>query len=181
MKLFSLAFLLLAFPGVNRVSNSEPEGIQWMTLEEASRKMGTEKRKIMVDLYTDWCGWCKRMDSTTFADSQLAAYINTHFYPVKFNAEQREDILFRGKNYRFVSQGKGGYHELAAEITGGRLSYPTFVFLDENLQVIQSINGYREKEEFEKILAYFGGNFHRKVPWDRFTSQYPSFMPNGLN
>lgn len=87
-----------------------------------------DKKKIVVDIYTDWCGWCKRMDASTFQDPKVIKAINKNFYAVKFNAEQKEDINFKSKVYQFVPQGNRGYHSLAAEITQGRLSYPTFVF-----------------------------------------------------
>jgi thiol-disulfide isomerase/thioredoxin len=75
--------------------------INWMTLEEAMEKSKTEKRKIFVDVYTTWCGWCKHMDSTTFVSGAVAKYLNDHYYPVKFNAEQQNDIVFKDITYHF--------------------------------------------------------------------------------
>ena len=107
---------------------AEPVKINWMTLEEALEKSKTEKRKIFVDVMTDWCGWCKRMDETTFTDPAVAQYLNEHFYAVKFNAEQTNDIVFQNKTYHFKSSNGRGYHELAAEWLNNRLSFPTSVF-----------------------------------------------------
>ncbi|MEY3052675.1 MAG: hypothetical protein RLY31_2460 [Bacteroidota bacterium] len=151
---------------------SGPGGIQWLTWEEMVERSRTEERKVVVDVYTEWCGWCKRMDATTFAEQEIARYVNERYYAVKFDAEQRGDLSFKGRNYQFVKNGMRGYHELAAEITQGRLSYPTIVFLDERLEVIQSIPGYRDAGEFETILTYFGENNHRKVPWDTYQRNY---------
>ena len=149
-----------------------PSAIQWISWAEMVEKSKKEHRKVVVDVYTDWCGWCKRMDATTFQQPQIAKYINEKYYAVKFNAEDKQDIDFKGKTFKFVKNGMRGYHELAAEITRGRLSYPTVVFLDEKLEVIQSIPGYRDALEFEKIITYFGGNQHQKTPWETYQKNY---------
>src|SRR5882757_10471977 len=70
--------------------------VKWMTFQEAVEKSKTEKRKIFIDVYTDWCGWCKVMDKNTFPDLQIAKLLNEKFYPVKLDAEQTADINFRG-------------------------------------------------------------------------------------
>jgi thioredoxin-related protein len=164
------------FEEPNRSKVGSP--INWLTWEDAIEKSKTSKRKLLVDVYTDWCGWCKRMDSGTFSQPHLAKYINDNFYAVKFNAEAKEDITFNGQTFKFVKQGMRGYHELAAEITRGRLSYPTIVFLDENLAVIQPIPGYKEPYEFEMIVTYFGQNEHKKTPWEVYQRSYQPLKKN---
>jgi thioredoxin-related protein len=168
----TLSFVLPLHKPVPPAVQSENELIQWLTWEEAIQKSQTEKKKIVVDIYTDWCGWCKRLDANTFQQEHIARYINEHYYAVKFNAEQRKDIEFKGKTYKFLDQGRRGYHELAAEITRGRLGYPTIVFLDEDLEVIQAINGYKGPEDFEKIMTYFAKDYYKKMPWDAYQKSY---------
>lgn len=148
--------------------------VNWMTLEQALEKSKTEKRKIFVDVYTDWCGWCKRMDSTTFVNPAVAKYLNENYYPVKFNAEQQQDITFNGKVYKFKKSGMRGHHELAAEWLNNRLSFPTTVFLDENQQLIQPIPGYQDATKMEAIANYFGGNNHKKTPWEAYERSFIS-------
>src|ERR671918_265399 len=79
--------------------------VNWMTFEEAVERSKTEKRKIFIDVYTDWCGWCKVMDKKTFSEPAVAKLLNEKYYPVKFNAEQREDVLFRGATFKFIPHG----------------------------------------------------------------------------
>ena len=156
---------------------AKPASVNWLTWEEAGQRSAVEKRKFMVDLYTDWCGWCKKMDAATFQQEYISNYINEHYYAVKFNAEMEEDIVFKGKTYSFVENGQRGYHALAAEITKGRLGYPTVVFLDENMEVIQAIMGYRGPADFEKVLSYFAQDYHKKMSWEKYQLSYGQSVP----
>ena len=149
-----------------------PVRVKWMTLEEALEKSKTDKRKIFVDVYTDWCSWCRRMDSTTFINPAVAQYLNDHYYPVKFNAEQQKEIVFKEKTYQFKKNGAKGYHELAAEWLNNRLSYPTVVFLDENQGTIQPLQGYQDAAKMEAVLNYFGTDSHKKTPWESYQKSF---------
>ena len=153
-------------------TNYSSDKIAWLTWEEAIEMNEKAPRKIVVDIYTEWCGWCKRMDASTFSKAEIADYINANYYAVKFDAELKEDIIFKGKTYSYVANGRRGYHALAAEITGGMLSYPTTVFLDEEMNVIQAIKGYKDPNSFEQIATYFGGNNHKKQPWETYQKSY---------
>lgn len=147
--------------------------IDWLSWEEALEMAEHEKRKFVVDVYTDWCGWCKKMDAATFQNPKIVGYINDTYYPIKFNAEQKEEIRLKEKVYHFVrSGGRRGYHELAAKITYGKLSYPTIVFLDENLDIIQPIPGFKDARTFEMIIKYFGENHHKTTPWKQYTINF---------
>jgi thioredoxin-related protein len=159
----------------------EPIRINWMTIEQAIEKNKTEKRKIYIDVYTGWCGWCKHMDSTTFITPAVAQYLNDHYYPVKFNAEQQQDIAFKDKTYRFKRDGARGYHELAAEWLNNRLSFPTSVFLDENLNTIQPLGGYLDATKMEAILNYFGTDSHRTTPWETYERRFANNKAPGNN
>jgi thioredoxin-related protein len=148
--------------------------VKWYTIEEAVELNKKEPRKIMIDVFTDWCGWCKVMDKNTFQNDTIAEYLNQEYYPVKFNAEQKDSIVFQGHSYKFVAQGSRGYNELAAALLGGQMSYPSVVFLDENLQGLHIEKGYVEAKRFDMILKYIGGNFYKNTAWDTWSVGYQS-------
>ncbi len=148
--------------------------VKWMSFEEAVQKSKTEKRKIFIDVYTDWCGWCKVMDKNTFHDPKVAKLLNEKFYPVKFNAEQREDVVFNGTTFKFIEYGARGTHQLAAALLNNKLSYPTVVFLDEDFKMIGPLPGYREAPEFHKIAQFIGGDFYKTLKLEDWESQYKS-------
>ncbi len=177
---FGLLMLVLTGPigfgQVQTVSLNKPEEspVKWMTFEEAIEKSKTEKRKIFIDVYTDWCGWCKVMDKNTFSEPKVAEMLNEHFYPVKFDAEQKEDVVFNGTTFKFVPSGNKGYHQLAAALLNNQLSYPTVVFLDEEFRMIQPLAGYQKAPEFHKIIQFIGEDHYKKTKWDEWQSIYKS-------
>ena len=169
------------FLSIFAIGISAQEKIKWMSWEEAVKKSKTEQRKIFVDIYTDWCTWCKRMDKATFQDESIAKYMNENYYAVKFDAEQKKAINFRGKTYEFVNHGRRGYNQLAAELTQGRLSYPTIVFLDEKINIIQPIPGFRAKAEFEMMMTFFAEDFYKDTPWKTYVKAYTPINQKKVN
>ncbi len=151
----------------------QAQEIKWMSWEEAVAKAASEKnpKKVFVDVYTDWCGWCKRMDADTFQNPEVAAYMRDNFYMVKLDGEQAEPITYKGQTYEFVAQGRNGYHQLAAALLQGRLSYPTVVFLDENFQMLSPVPGYQKPDAFLNIARYFGENIYKEKDWQAYSGQ----------
>lgn len=153
---------------------ADKASIEWLTFEQAVERMEKEPRKIMIDVYTDWCGWCKKMDASTMVDPTIVQIIGEQYYAVKMDGEYKKDIEFKGRTYKFVAQGRRGYHELPAELMAGKMSYPTLVFLDEDFGIIQPLPGFQQARQLEPILSYFGGDFYKNTAWDQFSKAYQS-------
>ncbi|MEY4928175.1 MAG: hypothetical protein RI894_2613 [Bacteroidota bacterium] len=145
--------------------------VHWYTWEQAAELQKKEKRKIFVDVYTGWCGWCKRMDATTFSNPDIAKMLNEKYYAVKLDAEQKDDIVFQGHVFKYTKSGPGGYNELASSLLSDKMSFPTTVFLDEDYKLIQVLPGYQDAPIFKMIARYFGENFYKKISWDDFQKQ----------
>ncbi len=183
-RFFSCAvFLVAVLATTGAVAQSEKasaESIEWISFEEAVERSKTDKRKILIDVYTDWCGWCKVMDKNTFTDKHIASLISGEFYAVKLNAEQREPITFRGTTFKHVQSGRNGYHELAASLLQNELSYPNFVFLSEDFKIIPlipgkpSLPGYRKPEDFHFFLQYVAEERFMEMPVADFQKIYKS-------
>ena len=73
--------------------------INWLTMNEALDKQKDQPKKIMIDMYTVWCGPCKMLDRNTFSNKKLAEYVNAKYYAVKFNAEADESDELKGNRF----------------------------------------------------------------------------------
>ena len=135
--------------------------IQWLDWNAAVAARKTEPKPLIIDVYTDWCGWCKRMDATTFKEPEVAAYIAKNFYAVKLNAEQRADINYDGHTFSYVRSNGRGYHELAQSLLDGRLEYPNFVYFNERMERVMISPGYKEPDALMKELKYVMGEGER--------------------
>jgi len=174
-KFLFLIPVLIAITICSFVSSPKPlEGteIKWMNWKEMQEAQKREPRKIVVDVYTGWCGWCKKMDASTFVHPEIVKYVGEKFYAVKFDAETRETIHFNGKDYNYVPQGNRGYNQLAAEILNGQLSYPTTVYMDEQLNEIFPVPGYLDPQTFETVLNFVASNSYKTMKYDEYQPKF---------
>lgn len=153
-------------------TSTHHESINWLTWEEAMEKNAKSPRKIVVDLYTDWCTWCVKMDKSTFQDPAIIKYINDNFYAVKFNAETRNIINFKGKNFSYIQDGNRGYNLFSIYLTRGKLTFPSIVFLDEAANNPQPIKGFQSVSVMERLLQYFGENYYKTMDWSLFNQSF---------
>ncbi len=144
--------------------------INWMTWDEAIKANEKAPKKFFIDFYTDWCGWCKKMDKSTFADPAVADYVNKNFYAVKFNAEQKEDVVFQGTTFSWKAGGRGGVHMLAYEMLGGRLGYPSYVYLQPNYERILISPGYKDVPMLQKELKFVNEEHFKTTTWEQFSN-----------
>ena len=168
-----LSFLLSArlFAQPAPAEGNEKASIHWYSIEEALALNAKEPRKIFVDIYTTWCGWCKRMDATTFNEAEAIAYMNKHYYAVKLNAETNKEITLGNQKYVNPNpEGKRSSHQLAVALLDGKMSYPSYVFLNEKNEKLTVVKGYLKLEDFMPVLTYFGSNAYLSEDWEAYRS-----------
>lgn len=175
MRKIACSALLLAAIALFTLSfrNPDPEPLKWYTWEEAVALNKSKPKKIMVDVYTNWCGWCKKMDKGAFADPAVATYITANFYPVKLNAEQREAIQFNDEKLEFVANdnGRGGVHALAYALLDGHMGYPTLVYLNEKYERIMISPGFKESNDLMKELRFAAEEIYSKTTWEKYKQE----------
>lgn len=163
----------------NTEVDSEATKINWLTFEEAYALHQKEPKKWVIDVWTTWCGWCKKMDASTFSDSIVVAHINENFYAVTMDGEYKNDIQVEDRTYQFVANGRRGYHELPAELMGGKMSYPTVVFLGDGLENLSAIPGFKNATDFLQIVEFFElyDPVSNPIKWEDFVANYVSPYP----
>ncbi len=174
-------FILLAFMtgySLNDPAEATEAGVNWMTIEEAQEAIQEEPRMIFVDVYTDWCGWCRRMTSETYGHPVIADYLNTNFYPVKLNAEQEEPLDFRGVTFENENLGeRRPAHSFAIALLQGQMSYPSVAFFNEDLDLLTAIPGFRPPANMEAVLVFFNEGVYKEKPnLDDFVSEFEGII-----
>ncbi|MGB0429599.1 MAG: thioredoxin family protein [Bacteroidia bacterium] len=168
--------LLFSFPVLVFTSaKTEKHKIEWLSLQDAQAKTKDAQKKIFVDLYTDWCGWCKVMDQKSFSHPVNVALMEKYFYAVKFNAEKETTQVFGTDTLKLKPRGGRPLHQFANKYgrTERGLSYPTTVIFDNTLTHIQTIPGYLDPPTLEKVLVYIGADYPLKgITWEQFSAQY---------
>ena len=165
-------YLVLALALMFFAAAEAQEKIKWYSIEEAVQLASENPKVLVIDVYTDWCGWCKRMDRETFSDSVIVDLMNTHFYPVKLDAEGKEDVVIGDRTFKFVDNGRRGYHEIAAVVTKGRLSYPTISYVDGQGKVLEASPGYKTADQFKMYLAYYKDEAYKTSTFQEFAESY---------
>ncbi len=154
----------------NPRSHETEGGIKWMSFEQAIASSGQNPKKIFIDIYTDWCGWCKRMDQTTFREDSVILYMNDNYYNVKLNAETRDTITFKDMQFKYAPQYKA--NELAVSLLNGKMGYPSYVILDEGFTMLtQPVQSYLSKDNLMPILQFFGEKIYLEKSWEQYQTE----------
>jgi len=160
MKTISIAGCAAAVLLSTSIMIANPSGITWTGIAEALNSAPEQKKLIVLDVYTDWCGWCKRMDRDTYADSTVMAYLGEKYIASKMNPEKDGDLTYQGKKF---SQRQFGQ-------ALGIASYPSTVFFNEKGEVLTVVPGYIGAEEFLQILRYFGEGIYLNTSWEDYAA-----------
>ena len=140
-----LGFTLIFMLGSFSKANDKPE-LKWLDWNTGYPLAKKQSKIILVDAFTDWCGWCKKMDRDTYANLEIINALNKDFIVIKFNPEI-ENIVYEldGNNYNG--------RELYEQLTQGKSTgFPTTYFIHPNKKQIQIAAGYLGPNDFIKVL-----------------------------
>ncbi|PVW17311.1 thioredoxin family protein [Marixanthomonas spongiae] len=175
MKKTLLLLILLATASVSA------QKINWMTMNEALAAQEKEPKKIFMDVYTSWCGPCKMLDRNTFSNKDVIAFVNEHYYAVKFNAEGTEEVTYQdftytNPNYKEGRKGRNAQHLFAHALK--IRAYPNLVFFEEDGELIQALPGYKTPKQLEIYLKMIANDDYKKLTtakaWQEYQKNFES-------
>lgn len=157
-KIALLLVVVTALLGASAFYFPAPEEVKWTNFDKGLEASKAQNKKIVIDVYTDWCGWCKKMDASTYKNSEVEKYIADNFIAVKLNAESPEKASFMGENYteQQLAQGFG--------VTG----FPSTIFFDEKQQPITVVPGYLDDKQFLNILKFINEGAYKNQKFEDY-------------
>jgi len=152
------AFFFLPLVVIVAQTNEEFPSLRWHQWNEGATAAKTSGKYMLVDVYTDWCGWCKKMDRAVYGHPRVQQLLAESFIPIKLNAES-EHVITNGTN-QYTEQ------EWAKML--GVNAYPTIMVYDKRFQLISRFSGYREPEKFIRYLKYISGKYYTQYTFQEY-------------
>ena len=185
--LFFFTCFILVNSSYAQQKDTERKGkVHWVSLQEAIELQKIQPKPLMIDVYTKWCGPCRMMSQNTFETDSVAIFLNQKYYAVKFDAEGNDSIVMHGqtfvnKDYVPNTPGRGAVHPLAMYLNVS--AYPTLIFMDEQLNFLAPIVGYKTPSQIEIYLKLFGGNQYKSIvtteQWQAYEKAFVPTWPDG--
>jgi len=139
------------------------EGVRWHQWTEGVIATQASGKYMLVDVYTDWCGWCKKMDREVYIHPQVQQLLATNFVTIKLNAESTN----------LITNGTNQYTEQECAKLLNVNSYPTILVFNSNFQLVAKLNGYRDANTFIRFLHYVSGKRYKRYTFDQYLTQVP--------
>jgi thiol:disulfide interchange protein len=160
-----MAICSFSFFSCSMAPKKGPE-LAWIQPTELVNLMKKEPRPILVDLYTDWCKWCKVMDSRTYANPKVIAYLQEKYYCVKIDAESKKVITWMGREFSFNPN--FGVNDVAVMLAGQQISFPTTVIIPKFNNQPQAVPGFLAPAELEMLVKYFGDGHYPNTAFEGY-------------
>jgi uncharacterized protein YyaL (SSP411 family) len=140
-----------AAPTQSTAQPPQEEGLKWYNWNDGFPKALAGDKILLIDIYTDWCGWCKKMDRDTYSKKDIMDLINKHFIAVKFNPEKTAFM------YDLNDKKVSSWDLYAQLVQNQRSGYPTTVFLYPKEGKVYILAGYQDEANFKQTLNNYIG------------------------
>ncbi len=163
LALSSLAVIVFAFTTLTSgiEGNGKKSEIAWQTFDKGVELAKKEKKMMVLDIYTNWCHWCKVMDKDTYGNPEVVKYAQENLVMAKLNAETDEKFKFK----------EGNYSGRQLSMMFGVEGFPSTIFLNSEGELITSVSGFIPADRFTLILKYLEGNWYEKMKFDDFVKR----------
>lgn len=163
----NLSVIIVLFTALSSFKQPKKEKVNWITLQELKEAYAKQPKPIIIDVYTNWCGWCRVMDKETYSQESVANYINENYYAVKFNAETKDTVEFDGKKFGYNRAYKA--NDLAVYLLDGRMGYPSTILMASINAQPSPLSGFLKPSELEPPLRFIGDGVYK-------AKEFPEYM-----
>jgi len=158
-----LAVIVFAFTSLAQgvEGNGKKNKITWQTFDKGVELAKKEKKMMVLDIYADWCHWCKVMDKDTYGNPEVVKYAQESLVMAKLNAETDEKFKFK----------EGNYSGRQLSMMFGVEGFPSTIFLNSEGELITTVSGFIPADRFILMLKYLEGNWYEKMKFDEFVKR----------
>jgi len=157
MVLLALAVLAPSWAGDLQAGEN---ALRWRSFDEGLAEAKSTNKKVLIDVFTTWCGWCKKMDVQTYADEAVADYLTKRYVVVKLDAESERTLSYKGNRYT--------ERELAAAF--GIDGYPSTIFLRSDGEPITMYPGFADPQRFMNVLSFIAEDHYLTTTFEKHIS-----------
>jgi thioredoxin-related protein len=139
--------------------------VKWRSFDAGLAEAKKTHKKILLDVYTDWCKWCTKLDKEVYTNDKVSKYLAKAYIPVKLNGEGSTKVTYKSQSTT----------EMGLTQAFGIQSYPTIIFLDSEGEPINSLGGFIDADRFLPIITYIGDDHYKSISWQDYKTK------NGLD
>jgi len=165
-KVINLTIVVMAMMFMSTVCQSgettKKESITWVKYDEGLKLAAKTEKLIIVDVYTNWCKFCHKMDRETFSDKNIIEFLGENFIGVKLNAESKKKMK--------LSDGEFTGRDISRKF--GVRGYPTYLFLNSDGELVYRTSGYSPPERFMVYLKYVSSGKHKDMTIEEYWQAY---------
>lgn len=154
-----------------------PPAVQWVNFEAGLKMASASGKHIMVDVYTDWCGYCKKLDAETYAEEGVRRILAESYVSVKLKGDSSRKLKVIGQALddggktllQFVPSDTGGTSEVALSRMALRVrGFPTIAFLAPDGRLITKWDGYINAERFTQMINFIKDDLYEVMTFNDY-------------
>jgi thioredoxin-related protein len=136
-------------------------GVAWLKYDQALEQAKKQKKHVLVDFATKWCGYCKKMQATTYQDTKILETMAKDFVAAEVD----------GDSYNVIKLKDGDITEKGLTLQYGVRGYPTTWFLESDGKKIAPVSGYLDAKQLQYILDFVRTNSNDKMSFQEYVAQ----------